>query len=140
MYGKVVSKDHSERPGWRGPGYQKPKEKPRPRPTPSSSKVEAEEEETAVESLIPLELQQLLLNIFKDVFEQTLKDDDLLKELQDVKTALYERDFERAFGNESWREVYAVRWSPVSLADFILIACFISRGRFEVVSGTTVLI
>jgi len=124
MYGKVVSKDHSERPGWKGPGFQKPKEKPKARPVPAS-KTEEEEEEV-VESLIPVELQQLLLNIFKDVFEQTLKGNDLLQSLQDVKTALYERDFEKAFGREDWREVYAVRWSPVSFCS--LIASLISHG------------
>ena len=121
MYGKVVSKDHSERPGWKGPGFQKPKEKPKPRPTPAAK---VEEEEEAVESLIPVELQQLLLNIFRDVFEATLGGNELLASLQDVKTALYERDFEKAFGREEWREVYAVRWSPVSFSYFISLNWF----------------
>lgn len=105
-----MSKDTSERPGWKGPGFQKPKEKPKPRPTPAPKEEEVEE----IASLIPVELQQLLLNIFKDVFEKTLGGDGLMQSLQDVKTALYERDFEKAFGREEWLEVYAVRWSPVS--------------------------
>lgn len=32
--------------------------------------------------------------------------------LQQIKDALYERDFERAFGKEEFLEAYAIRWSP----------------------------
>jgi len=66
------------------------------------------------DSLIPLELQQLLLNIFNDVFDKVLSSGDLQKTLQEVKGALYERDFEKAFGREEYLEAYSVRWSPVS--------------------------
>ena len=66
------------------------------------------------DSLIPLELQQLLLNTFNDVFDKVLSSGDLQKTLQEVKGALYERDFEKAFGREEYLEAYSVRWSPVS--------------------------
>jgi len=66
------------------------------------------------DSLIPLELQQLLLNIFNDVFDKVLSSGDLQKTLQEVKGALYERDFEKAFGRQEYLEAYSVRWSPVS--------------------------
>lgn len=78
--------------------------------TPTTSKSTS----TANESLIPLELQQLLLDVFRNVFENALSnEDDLKKTLQEVKGALYERDFEKAFGKEEFLEAYAVRWSPV---------------------------
>lgn len=32
--------------------------------------------------------------------------------LQEVKTALFNRDFDKAFGNEEYLETYAARWSP----------------------------
>jgi 25S rRNA (uracil2843-N3)-methyltransferase len=63
-------------------------------------------------ALIPLELQQLLLNIFRDAFPGPLSSgDELTAQLQSVKGALFARDFERAFGRREWLEAYAVRWS-----------------------------
>jgi 25S rRNA (uracil2843-N3)-methyltransferase len=57
-------------------------------------------------------LQQLLLNIYKDSFPTVLVSDTLQTLLQEVKKALYERDFSRAFGKEEFLEVYSIRWSP----------------------------
>ncbi|KUJ18136.1 uncharacterized protein LY89DRAFT_583157 [Mollisia scopiformis] len=109
IYGKVVGKDASDRPGWKGPSFTKKKATP-PTPTPpKASKPSLEEEK---ESAIPLELQQLLLNVFKDTFPDVLGSDDRQQLLQEVKNALYERDFKRAFGSERFLETYAMRWSP----------------------------
>jgi 25S rRNA (uracil2843-N3)-methyltransferase len=104
-YGKVVGKDAKSRPGWKGPGYVK-KAEPKPKPAP------AETSDSAAVQLISLELQQLLLNVFKDSFFEVLGSDTLHSLLQSVKSALYERDFTRAFGNEGHLEAYSVRWSP----------------------------
>ena len=111
MYGKVVSKDTSERPGFKEPGNQKPKaEKMKPKaPT-----IIEDEPSPDTSSLIPVELQRLLLNIFKDVFPDTLTSDTLQPLLQEIKTCLYARDFSRAFGKAEYLEAYAIRWSPVS--------------------------
>jgi 25S rRNA (uracil2843-N3)-methyltransferase len=60
---------------------------------------------------IPLELQQLLLNIFKNSFSERLES-DVHPLLQEIKGHLYNRDFLTAFGKEEYLEAYAARWSP----------------------------
>lgn len=62
-------------------------------------------------SAIPIELQQLLLNVFKNAFS-TQFDDHLPAVIQSIKQQLYNRDFEKAFGTEASLEAYATRWSP----------------------------
>lgn len=114
MYGKVVGKDSADRPGWKGPGYQKPKKAPDHKATPGKEKDRELEEIEDPLNMIPVELQQLLLNIFKDAFPDTLASGTLQPLLQDVKTALYDRDFGRAFGTQEYLEAYSIRWSPVS--------------------------
>ncbi|OTA84644.1 hypothetical protein M434DRAFT_56276, partial [Hypoxylon sp. CO27-5] len=59
-----------------------------------------------------IKAQQKLLNIFNDTFREVLSDDNFATILQKVKQALYNRDFEAAFGSEQYLEVYAARWSP----------------------------
>jgi 25S rRNA (uracil2843-N3)-methyltransferase len=106
-YGKVVGKDSKNRPGWKGPGYVKKAEPPaKPKPT------QAEKSDSVIEPLLPSDLHQLLLNIFRDAFPEVLNSDTLQPLLQSVKSALYERDFTRAFGREDHLEAYSIRWSP----------------------------
>jgi 25S rRNA (uracil2843-N3)-methyltransferase len=106
-YGKVVGKDSKSRPGWKGPGYVKKAEPPsKAKPT------QAEKSDSPTEPLLPINLQQLLLNIFRDSFPGILTSDALQPLLQTVKTALYQRDFTRAFGRDDHLEAYSVRWSP----------------------------
>jgi 25S rRNA (uracil2843-N3)-methyltransferase len=106
-YGKVVGKDSKSRPGWKGPGYVK-KGEPQAKP----KRSQAEESDVSAEQLLPIDLQQLLLNIFRNTFPEILTSDGLRPLLQSVKSALYERDFTRAFGKEDNLEAYSVRWSP----------------------------
>jgi 25S rRNA (uracil2843-N3)-methyltransferase len=61
-------------------------------------------------SPIPLELQQLLLNIFSNSFSERLSE-DFGPLLQEVKGHLYNRDFATAFGKTEYLEAYAARWS-----------------------------
>lgn len=61
-------------------------------------------------SLTPTELQQKLLNVFRDAFPKRFEP-DLPAWLQEVKRFLYQRDFIRAFDRDEYREAYAVRWS-----------------------------
>jgi 25S rRNA (uracil2843-N3)-methyltransferase len=65
-------------------------------------------------SQVPAELQQQILNIYKHAFSSLSEGgaDALKPLLQEVKQALFERDFERAFGREDYLEAYAFRWSP----------------------------
>jgi 25S rRNA (uracil2843-N3)-methyltransferase len=60
---------------------------------------------------IPLELQQLILNLFRIAFPDTFSS-ELSAILQNVKTALFNRDFRAAFGTPENLNAYAVRWSP----------------------------
>lgn len=59
---------------------------------------------------ISIELQQRVLGIFKTAFRDRFSS-DLPGLLQKIKGHLYERDFQKAFGNEEYLEAYAVRWS-----------------------------
>ena len=56
--------------------------------------------------------QQRLLNIFSDAFNPVLSSEDFPDLLQEIKQALYNRDFATAFGREAYLEAYAARWSP----------------------------
>ncbi|KAF2104783.1 hypothetical protein NA57DRAFT_70989 [Rhizodiscina lignyota] len=60
---------------------------------------------------VPVGLQQLLLNIFRDSFPATIGS-DISTTLQEIKQHLYNRDFQKAFGQKEYLEAYAVRWSP----------------------------
>lgn len=73
-------------------------------------KAKGDDKSVAV-SPIPLELQQLLLNIFKSSFARRFET-DIHPLLQEVKGYLYNRDFATAFGKDKYLEVYAARWSP----------------------------
>lgn len=56
--------------------------------------------------------QQRLLNHFAAAFDGVLADDDFAQLLREIKAALFERDFARAFGREDYLDAYAARWSP----------------------------
>ncbi|KUI58580.1 25S rRNA (uridine(2843)-N(3))-methyltransferase [Cytospora mali] len=56
--------------------------------------------------------QQKVLNVFQDTFSPVLSSGNFTAILQEVKTALFNRDFDKAFGNEEYLEAYAARWSP----------------------------
>ncbi|KAG9243846.1 hypothetical protein BJ878DRAFT_461485 [Calycina marina] len=95
----------TQRPEWRGPSFQKKPTKTTVRPPPiNSSSIQLQ--------LLSLDLQQLLLNIFRTTFPIAQDPEGLKPVLQKVKDALFRRDFEKAFGKEEWCEAYAVRWSP----------------------------
>ncbi|KAH9220888.1 hypothetical protein DL95DRAFT_382822 [Leptodontidium sp. 2 PMI_412] len=81
--------------------------KPKEKPTAKIIKTES-----TVEFVVPLKLQQLALNIFKDTFPEVLASDTLQTLLQEVKGRLYDRDFDQAFGRKDYLEAYSVRWSP----------------------------
>ncbi|KAF2438343.1 hypothetical protein P171DRAFT_372009 [Karstenula rhodostoma CBS 690.94] len=76
-----------------------------------ASKAKAPVPETEPTSSLPVDLQQLLLNIFRDSFPERLAT-DIKPLLQEIKGHLYNRDFATAFGKEEYLETYALRWSP----------------------------
>jgi 25S rRNA (uracil2843-N3)-methyltransferase len=67
---------------------------------------------------IPQELQQLLLSVFKNSFDERLRT-DLQPLLQEIKGHLFNRDFEAAFGKDEYLEAYAARWSPSRVLGFL---------------------
>jgi 25S rRNA (uracil2843-N3)-methyltransferase len=110
-YGRVVG--NGKEATRQRPGFAK---KAVPKVKPSEEKAEA-----SSEPAIPVELQQLLLNIFKTTFPSILASDMLQPLLQSVKSALYERDFTRAFGKKENLEVYSIRWSPSRALSYLSI-------------------
>ncbi|KAG9742543.1 hypothetical protein KCU73_g8642, partial [Aureobasidium melanogenum] len=95
----------SAKPEWRGSGYTK-KAKAKPhldvaKPVPVSQ-----------DQHLPVELQQLVLNVFKDVFGELMDFEELKEVLRSVVEEVGEGEWEKAFGEERKREAYAVRWSP----------------------------
>jgi 25S rRNA (uracil2843-N3)-methyltransferase len=101
------SKETRSRPGWRGPGMTKSTKKPQIQQTPKSKTLDEE-------PLIPVDLQQQLLNVFRNTFSSLSQGgaENVKPLLQEVKQALFERDFARAFGRQDYLEAYAFRWSP----------------------------
>src|ERR1700761_5361762 len=60
---------------------------------------------------VPIALQQRLLDAFTGTFNNALTSDGLSETLQQVKQALFNRDFAQAFSSQENLEVYAARWS-----------------------------
>jgi 25S rRNA (uracil2843-N3)-methyltransferase len=81
--------------------------KPTAPPKPQSSHMVTQ---PANSPRIPIELQQLMLNIFRDALPISA-DCNLKQTIQDVKGHLYNRDFASAFGAEHFLHTYALRWS-----------------------------
>ncbi|KAH7377875.1 hypothetical protein BKA66DRAFT_467390 [Pyrenochaeta sp. MPI-SDFR-AT-0127] len=78
---------------------------------PAKAKPSKRDVESVVSSSIPIELQQLLLDIFRNSFAARFET-DINPLLQEVKGHLYNRDFAAAFGKTEYLEAYAARWSP----------------------------
>lgn len=54
-----------------------------------------------------------MLDVFRNTFKPVLTSpDEMAKALQEIKTALFNREFDKAFGNEEYLDAYAARWSP----------------------------
>ena len=56
--------------------------------------------------------QQRLLNIFSEAFSRALSSEQFPVLVQEIKQALFNREFASAFGREDYLEAYAARWSP----------------------------
>ncbi|KAH6652725.1 hypothetical protein BKA67DRAFT_508094, partial [Truncatella angustata] len=84
----------------------------------AKSSARAQEDPTTEEPTRPVlsaeaaASQQKVLGIFQTAFDEALSSAGFAQTLQEVKSALYDRDFGRAFGREEYLEVYAARWSP----------------------------
>ncbi|RFU29146.1 hypothetical protein B7463_g7197, partial [Scytalidium lignicola] len=106
--GKASGKKNSSQPVLRGPGTAK-------NSTPSAKSKAVREQNRSLSNpdhVISVKLEQLLLNIFLDTFADILSSNSLKTTLQEVKSALFDRDFTRAFGKDEYLEAYSIRWSP----------------------------
>jgi len=115
-----------QKPEWRGSGYVKKKA---PRQTAAASS-----KPTAViqEQRLPIDLQQLILNIFRDAFLVSRDFESWKGTLHEVNEALLDRDLEKAFGSDEFKEGYALRWSPSrSVAYANVLACICDQWQDE---------
>jgi 25S rRNA (uracil2843-N3)-methyltransferase len=90
------------------------KKAPRARLPPPAAQHDgiADQEESSVTPRLGPQERQRLLTLFQDAFSSTLSSDDFPVLLQEIKQALFNRDFAAAFGKEAYLEAYAARWSP----------------------------
>ncbi|KAI9368679.1 hypothetical protein BJX61DRAFT_522869 [Aspergillus egyptiacus] len=128
---KKASKDTSNREGKKVSGKKtNTTTTPQPRhkvkdnqPRPRSSTTEESQNLIEISETIPLNLQQLLLNIFKAALLPSHQDGvgagaegsqlDIKTLIQTIKSHLYNRDFDSAFADadEELLRAYALRWS-----------------------------
>ena len=95
------------RPAWRGSGLTK--RAPRKPQSPSAQRNPAP---TLQKNILPVELQQLILNIIRTTFPASQDFAALKPLLSQINDALLQGDFETAFRTEQFREGYTIRWSP----------------------------
>ncbi|KAF5619121.1 hypothetical protein F25303_12891 [Fusarium sp. NRRL 25303] len=93
-----------------------PSKKTAPSKQSSSSKQSSKKSPAPLETSSPAlqseQQQQRLLNIFSSAFNNVLTSADFSRLLQEIKQALFNREFAAAFGREDYLEAYAARWSP----------------------------
>jgi 25S rRNA (uracil2843-N3)-methyltransferase len=102
------------------PTKPKPKNSAQAKRKPQDSEVNPPKESRAADAQpvtqwAPEEMQeqQLMLDVFRNTFKPVLTSpDEMNKTLQEIKTALFNREFDKAFGNEEHLDAYAARWSP----------------------------
>lgn len=99
-----------QQPGWKGPTYLH-KKPARPKPSSSSSSTPAAKPQPQP---LPFELQQLVLDVFRDAFPAVLDFEALKPTLTDINAALQGRRdvLAAALGSEECREAFVVRWAP----------------------------
>ena len=83
---------------------------------------------------VPLELLQLVLNVFRDTFPAQF-DSTLSGLLQEIKQNLYDRNFRDAFGRSDLLEAYAMRWSPSRALAYLHIFCKLPTLSSSILSG-----
>jgi 25S rRNA (uracil2843-N3)-methyltransferase len=107
----------------------KPKSADSKRPK-KQAKDHSAKSQPALKHDIPTELQQLLLTIFQNAFQEP-QDRPLSDVLQEVKKHLYNRDFGTAFGSEEYLRAYALRWSPSRALCYLKLLDGIFKGNLE---------
>ncbi|GKT44969.1 25S rRNA (uridine(2843)-N(3))-methyltransferase [Colletotrichum spaethianum] len=116
--GKKMKVEHNIRDTSHQSG-RKTTKKPAAKPKPSKSQQPKEAPSSTAESntisaLLPMPLQQRILSTFNAAYNPVLTSHSLGEILQEVKAALYARDFDAAFAKARPEalDAYAARWSP----------------------------
>ena len=65
----------------------------------------------SLSNTVPIELQQIVLDIFRNTFAPRFEP-GFPAIVQQIKQLLFNRDFKTAFGQDSFLHAYAMRWSP----------------------------
>lgn len=117
-------------PGWKGPGYIHKKKKPQ-RPSADSGGSAATAEPPRLDHVLPVELEQLMINVFRTTFPASSDFEALKPTLQEIKDALFRRDFDAAFGRGDFLEAYAIRWSPSRALGYAQLMAWICEERAE---------
>ncbi|KAI4595694.1 hypothetical protein KJ359_006684 [Pestalotiopsis sp. 9143b] len=105
---KAPARPSSSRPVERNSGLTKKAAPRRPQP-PSTPQAPAP---SLQKTFLPVELQQLILDIFRVTFPASQDFEALKPLLGQINDASVQGDFETAFGTDEFREGYAIRWSP----------------------------
>lgn len=116
-------------PGWKGPGYIHKKKKPQQQSAGSGSA--AASEPPKLDHVLPIELEQLMINVFRTTFPASNDFEALKPTLQEIKDALFRRDFDMAFGRADFLEAYAIRWSPSRALGYAQLMAWICEERAD---------
>ncbi|KAI7784152.1 hypothetical protein LA080_010464 [Diaporthe eres] len=116
-------------PGWKGPGYIHRKKKPQ-QPSAGSGSAAASEP-PKLDHVLPIELEQLMINVFRTTFPASNDFEALKPTLQEIKDALFRRDFDMAFGRADFLEAYAIRWSPSRALGYAQLMAWICEERAD---------
>lgn len=96
----------TRRPGWTGPSYiRKPAKQ-----TPAAA-VKDTSSTKQIQSL-SVQHQQLILDTIRTTFPAVDEFNALKPVLREVREALEQKDYCKAFGTEEFLEAYTIRWSP----------------------------
>jgi 25S rRNA (uracil2843-N3)-methyltransferase len=95
----------SRRPGWTGPSYIRKSAKQTPAAVKDNSST------GQIQSL-SVKHQQLILDTIRTTFPAVDEFNALIPVLREVREALEQKDYCKAFGTEEFLEAYTIRWSP----------------------------
>lgn len=93
------------RPGWTGPSYLHKPAKKTPTPVKETSSIQQ------IQSL-SVKHQQLILDTIRTSFPAVDEFDTLKPVLREIREALEQKDYSKAFGSQEFLEAYTIRWSP----------------------------
>ncbi|KAF5718693.1 hypothetical protein FMUND_5053 [Fusarium mundagurra] len=93
------------RPGWTGPSYLHKPAKKTPTPVKDTNSIEQ------IQSL-SVKHQQLILDTIRTTFPAADEFNALKPVLREIREALEQKDYCKAFGSEEFLEAYTIRWSP----------------------------